>query len=226
MKKKFYILTSLFIALALLAISCGSKVEPTPTTDANAIMTEVAMTVAAEVTQSALLTPSATLPPAQTDTPMPMAATLAITEPAAGLEPTFTLPVVTTEPTTAAAVTGDDAGYVEDVTVSDGDIMYANEYFKKAWKITNTGTTTWDSSYSLVNIDGNNWGEDVMVPLTDSIPPGSDLTISVQLRAPSALGDYFSRWKLMNPNGILFGEEMYVYITVGTFEDKTPTAAG
>jgi hypothetical protein len=224
MNKKVLTYTSLLIALAIFTVSCGSNVEPTPTVDANAIMTEVAMTVAAEVTEAALLTPSATLPPAVTDTPMPMISTQALT-PDAGLQTTPTVPVVTAGPT-AAVITGDDAGEVEDVTVPDGEIFYENESFKKAWKIKNTGTTTWDASYSIVNIDGNTWGEDVIVPITESVPPGSDLTISVQLRAPSGLGFYMSRWKMMNPNGVIFGQEMYVYIQVGTFEDKTPTAEG
>ena len=221
MNKKVLTYTSLLIAFAIFAVSCGPKAEPTPTVDANAIMTEVAMTVAAEVTQSALLTPSATIPPAVTDTPMPMIATQALTPGAT----TPTVPVVTAGPT-VATITGDDAGEVEDVTVPDGEVFYENESFKKAWKIENTGTTTWDSSYSLVNIDGNTWGEDVIVPITETVPPGSDLTVSVNLRAPSGLGFFMSRWKMMNPNGVIFGQEMYVYIQVGTFEDKTPTAEG
>lgn len=221
MNKKTLTYTSLLIAFAIFAASCGSNVEPTPTVDVNAIMTEVAMTVAAEVTEAALLTPSATIPPAVTDTPMPMIATQALTPGAT----TPTVPIVTAGPT-VAVITGDDAGEVEDVTVPDGEIFYKNESFKKAWKIENTGTTTWDSSYSLVNIDGNTWGEEVIVPITETVPPGSDLTVSVSLQAPSGLGFFMSRWKMMNPNGVIFGQEMYVYIQVGTFEDKTPTAEG
>jgi hypothetical protein len=223
MNKKTLIIFSVILGTAMLPAACGQQAEPTPTIDPNAIMTEVAMTVAAEVTQSALLTPSPTtaLPPTATPLPLPTQnltgiPTVAITVPAASN-------VAATQPVT---VTGDNSAWVEDVTVPDGEIYYAREYFKKVWKVKNTGSTTWDSSYNLVNIDDNSWGEDVIIPLTTTVLPGAEVNLSVQVRAPSTLGEHFSRWFLRNPNGQTFGEELYIYITVGTEEDKTPTPSG
>lgn len=221
-------MTSIFIGFSIFTASCGTNVEPTPTVDTNALMTEVSMTVEAEVTQAALLTPSPTTPVEPTPT-LPVVATQdlasSITQPAT----TITVPVAATATTSSAAIaspSGDDAIWVEDVTVPDGEIYYEREYFKKVWKVKNTGTTTWDASYALVNIDGNNWDEDVVVPLTETVVPGAEANVSVTLRAPYGLGDHMSRWFLMNPNGQTFGTELYVYIEVGTFEDKTPTPAG
>ncbi len=139
----------------------------------------------------------------------------------------MTIPVVTSAATDSLSLpTGDDAIWVEDVTVPDGEIFYEREYFKKVWKVKNTGTTTWDASYALVNIDDNTWGRETVEPLTETVLPGAEVNLSLTLRAPNGLGEHFSRWFLMNPNGQTFGQELYVYIIVGTFEDKTPTPAG
>lgn len=225
MKKRFFITLSILLSLATIATACGSRVEPTPTTDPNAIMTEVAQTVAAEITAEALLTPSptATLAPTPTIpatptqdlTALPTVPTVAVTVPASGAG-------VATQPVT----TGDNAAWVEDVTVPDGEVYYAKESFKKIWRVKNTGSTTWTTDYMLVNIDDNSWGADVKIPLTVSVAPGEEVNLSVTLRAPNSLGEHFSRWFLMNPSSQVFGEELYVYITVGTEEEKTPTPAG
>ncbi len=216
---------SILLSLAYIGTACGSRVEPTPTTDPNAIMTEVAQTVAAEITQAALLTPSptATLAPTPTVPALPTQDLTALpTVPTVAV----TAPVSNSTVATAPVSTGDNAAWVADVTVPDGEVYYANESFKKVWKVKNTGSTTWTTDYVLVNIDDNNWGEDVKIPLTTSVAPGAEINLSVTLRAPNSLGEHFSRWFLMNPNSQVFGEELYVYITVGTEEEKTPTPAG
>ncbi len=228
MKKKYIVLASILIGFSIFAVSCGPTAEPTPTVDTNLLMTEVAMTVEAEVTQAALQNPSPTTPVEPTPT-LPMVATQDLSSSVVQPESTITVPVAATATVSSAAAaspTGDDAIWVEDVTVPDGEIYYEREYFKKVWKVKNTGNTTWDASYALVNIDGNNWDEDVVVPLTETVVPGSEVNLSVTLRAPYGLGEHFSRWFLMNPNGQTFGQELYVFIEVGTFEDKTPTPAG
>lgn len=229
MNKKYFVLISIFIGVSIVATSCGSNVEPTPTVDMNAIMTEVAMTVEAEIAQAAPATPVPTIPAEMTPT-LPLVVTQdlsAVQTQPAGLQPTMTVPVVSSGATqSAASPTGDDSAWVKDVTVSDYDIFYERESFKKVWLVKNTGNTTWDAGYALVNIDDNNWGEDVVVPLTQTVVPGTEAKLSIQLRAPNGLGDHWSRWFLMNPNGQLFGQELYVLITVGTFKDKTPTPAG
>ena len=210
------------LSVVSLATACGAKVEPTPTTDPNAVMTEVAETAAAEITAAALLTPS----------------------PTATLEPTPTIPATPTQDLTAfptvtgtapssdigvatqSVTTGDNAAWVEDITVPDGKVYRANSYFKKTWRVKNTGSTTWTTDYMLVNIDDNSWGADLKIPLTTTVAPGEEVNISVSLKAPSTLGDHISRWFLMNPSSQVFGEELYIYIIVGTPIEKTPTPAG
>lgn len=217
MKKNILVLMSILLGFALAGTSCGPRVEPTPTVDPNAVMTEAVLTVAAEITQAALLTPSPTATLAPTST-LPATPTQDLT----ALPPVATS-IPSNNIATQSVTTADNSAWVEDVTVPDGEIYYANESFKKIWRVKNTGSTTWDSSYSLVNIDGNNWDANVTIPLTTTVAPGEEVNLSVTLRAPSSSGGHLSRWFLMNPSSQTFGEELYVYITVGTKVDKTPT---
>ncbi len=218
MKKNKLILTMILALFVAVSSACAASVEPTPTVDQNAAMTQVAMTVAVEMTQFALqnpLPPTATLPPPTTSTPQPTVQTTLQNTPAASSASAVVVP--TQAP---SAGTPDNLAWVADVSVPDGTVFYRNEGFTKIWRVQNTGTTTWDSSYSLVNIDGNTWGADVVIPLTDTVGPGATVDLKVYLRAPDQLGMAFSRWKLLNSKGQIFGQELYVYITVGT---KTPT---
>lgn len=234
MNKKHILIAGMLLSIVLLSTACGSSVnevtdEAPSVVDGDTIMTQVAQTVEAEITLAAALTPSATATevPVEPTATVPMMETQAVDE--TSLEPTMTLPVVNTEAQATQAVaepTGDDGRWIADVTVSDYEIFYENEYFKKVWKVKNVGTTTWTTDYSLVNVDDNNWGEDLVVPLKQEVLPGEEVNLSVEMRAPSGLGEHWSRWFLMNPNGQTFGQELYCLITVGTFEDKTPTAAG
>ncbi len=229
MKKKFLTLVSLLIGLALMNSACGAKAEATPTTDPNAVMTQIALTVEAEITQSALLTPSATATPAPTNT-LPATATQDLAAQTTAIAPTVAAAVPTAGGAATQAVaasTGDDSLVISDVTVPDGSGFDPKVPFTKTWRVRNTGTSTWDTTYSLVNVDGNTWGEEAVVPLTTTVPPGAEVDLSVQVTSPSATGQYISRWFLLNPNGTTFGQEMYMIIIVGAKQvTTTPTIAG
>jgi len=227
MKKRELVYGILAGALILSASACGPRVEPTPTVDPNAIMTMVAETVSSEMTQIALLTPSptATLEPTPT---VPEIPTPEMTVPASAstLATAVTVPAAGASAPTQPVTTSDAAAWVADVTVPDGTKFYLNERFVKTWKVKNTGVTTWDTSYNLVNIDDNTWGANAVIPLKTSIKPGQEVELSITFKAPNAFGEHFSRWFLMNPNGQLFGQELYVYIDVDPKAIKTATPAG
>jgi hypothetical protein len=217
MKKNILATTFLLVTLALVFSGCGNKPEPTPTVDPVAIMTEVAGTVQAQVTQNAMLTPSATVPP-------PPAPTL---PPA----PTQALPIAPTTPasiapTFPAGISPDNAVYVADITVPDGTVFWKGEKFTKTWQIKNTGTTTWDANYRLVYKDGTITSEELVFNLINPVEPGKLLNISVKMAAPNVIGSYTNYWQMMNGNGQFFGEVLSMQIKVGTELDKTPTPSG
>ncbi len=209
------ILISILLGVSLILAACGPKVEPTPTVDTNAIMTQVAMTVQAEVTQNALLTPSATIPPPPTATIPPV--------------PTQSLPTAQPAPAgqpTLPAASPDNALWIADVTVPDNTVFWKNESFTKTWKIENSGTTTWDSTYKLVYVDGPVLGETLVVSILNPVKPKNQIELSVPMKAPSTLGTVTNYWRMMNGKGQFFGDVLYLKIVVGTEADKTVTPSG
>lgn len=217
MKITKYLIISSLLGISMVFASCGPKVEPTPTVDPNVIMTEVAMTVQAEVTQNALLTPSPTapLPPTATVPPAPtQQLPVAPTLPSSGLAPTL--------PSTSA----DNATWIADVTVPDDTVFWKNETFTKTWKIENSGTTTWDSTYKLVYVDGPILSEQLIVSIVDPVKPKNQVELSVPMKAPATLGTVTNYWRMMNDKGQFFGDVLYVKIVVGTEADKTVTPNG
>jgi hypothetical protein len=119
----------------------------------------------------------------------------------------------------------DKASFVADVTIPDGSSIKAGSLFTKTWRVTNTGSCSWDSSYSIVFASGERMGGSSPNPLPGIVPPGSTVDLSLNLTGPSANGAYKGNWLLRNPAGALFGigpqgdQPFWVQIVVG----PTPT---
>ena len=212
MVKKYPIL-SLVLLLAMMAMACNlpSRGEITPTPNA---LTEVAQTVEANLTQ-AIQTEQAT------DTPQ------VVTVP-----PTVTLeaPTKTPVPPTATniSVPCDRAQFVADVTVPDGTEFVPGKEFVKTWRLKNTGSCTWTTSYALVFDSGDAMNGPASANLTGSVAPGQTIDISADMKAPDSVGTYRGNWKLRNASNAKFGlggdasQPFYVIIkVVGT---PTPTS--
>lgn len=219
MRKKNLLFICLLAGISLLTASCGSREEPTPTVDPAAVMTEVAMTVSADLAQEALLTPSPTATMPTTATPPPI--------------PTQALPPAPTSPAGQPAVQPTAIGPQPDnfvlisETVPDDSVYWKNERFTKTWKLENTGTTTWDSSYTLFYWDGEIMSDITAVSIKNAVQPGVQIDISVPMVAPSVVGKtYTMYWKMHNGKGTPFGDTIWVQIYVGTEADKTPTPSG
>lgn len=155
-------------------------------------------------------------------------------------QPTNTVPPTTVPPTTAAIPTStivpsatdiptpcNLAGNVIDITYADGSKVAADASFVKTWRITNIGSCTWTSGYSLIFDSGDQMDAPSAVQLTPgTVQPGNSVEISVQLTAPHAKGTYKGFFRLKAPNGSIFGigatgiEPFWVEIKV-----PAPTAA-
>jgi hypothetical protein len=102
----------------------------------------------------------------------------------------------------------DAVAFIEDVTIPDDTVLEAGETFTKTWKLSNEGTCTWDSGYSLVFFDGDRLEAPDAVPLVAPVLPGDPAELSVTLAVPEdGQGGSTLRgeWKLRNADGILFG---------------------
>ena len=201
-------------SLILSACRSAAPAEPTITQiDPNMIYTAAAETAQARLTENAAITPTL---PTPTFTPEP-SATLSPT-----LQTTELTPEATLAPTAAAMPSAaDNAVYVSDVTIPDGTVLAPGASFVKTWKILNSGSTTWKTSYALVHVSDRLLDADSPVALTVEVPAGQTVDISVEMVAPSANGTYRSYWRMRNAQGQFFGDTIYVEIVVGTTGSAT-----
>ncbi len=128
-------------------------------------------------------------------------------------------------PTRAPTVnpcTFDDAKYVADVTIPDGTTLAPSTAFTKTWRVMNTGTCAWDSTYSLVFVGGNQMSGPAKFALPGNAAPGATMDISVNLIAPDAPGTYAGEWRLANPSHTVFGTNDSP-LTVSIVVPATPT---
>jgi hypothetical protein len=122
----------------------------------------------------------------------------------------------TAVPTVPTGPSGDRAAFVKDVTIPDGTVLAQGVAFRKTWKLQNAGTTTWTTSYTLGFISGDQMGTITSVPLSQSVAPGQQVDVSVDMVAPTNDGKYQGYWKMKNASGQLFNDSVFVLITVGS----------
>lgn len=116
-----------------------------------------------------------------------------------------TEPVSDPPPATEPVGCVDQAGFIADLTVPDDTEFEGGGAFVKSWRLQNTGTCTWTSSYSLVYSHGDQMSGPAVVPLMGAVAPGGTIDLSVSLVAPGTPGTYQGFWKLRNSGGLLFG---------------------
>ena len=87
----------------------------------------------------------------------------------------------------------------------DGSEVTPGDPFTKEWVLENTGTCPWTKDYALVHTDGDLMGAPERVPLTETVPPGGQVTLKVNFVAPATPGTYHSEWRLEDPKGNRFG---------------------
>ncbi len=215
------------VVLSLALIGCGAKATPTSTTAPELILTAANQTAEAMVTQIFALTPSATATVPVTPSPTYDAVqTMAAQTQSALLTQAAAL---TPSPTQATATTpippggSDRAVFVADVTIPDKTVIKPGASFTKTWKLQNGGTSTWSTSYSLDFSSGDKLGDITSVSLEQSVPPGAQIDISVNMVAPTTAGSYQSNWKMKNSSGQFFNDPVYVLITVGNAGGVTPS---
>jgi hypothetical protein len=142
---------------------------------------------------------------------------------------TQTLSSITPTGTPQLRTTGDSAAFVSDVTIPDGTIFRPGEPFTKTWRLSNNGSTTWTTNYSLVYVRGSLMGSAPAVNLPTEVPSGKSIDLSLNFTAPAAGGQYTSFWMLKNSSSHLFGigpnanEPFFVLINVSSSITGTVT---
>ncbi len=202
---KTKVVTFALVAATLLAACApATPIEPTP--DVLAIRTSAANTVVAEFTLTAAAFTPTSMPPTETPTPEIPTET-----------PTITF---ATDPTQIALGTPgllcDDLSFdpaTVDVTILDGTAMTPGQEFVKTWKIKNTGNCTWGDGYTLTYSYGERM-DGQPVPLGAVVQVDQEVEVSVNFKAPTAIGEYTSAWQMTNAAGVTFGKAVFVKIIV------------
>lgn len=190
--------------LILATLACNIPQSQAPAQDPNAAVTAAVQTVSAQLTQAAAqnqVQPSATAISSATSTFTQI--------PAVTIQPPATVFV----PSATSASSCDAALFVADVSIPDNTVMTPGEDFTKTWRLKNTGTCTWSTSYDVVFSSGNQMGAVSEQALTGSVAPGQTIDISVNMTAPATNGTYTGNWKLRNASGVGF-TTFYVQIKV------------
>lgn len=144
------------------------------------------------------------------------------------------LPVEPEEPVEPLPPSGgcvDGMAYVADLNMDDNNMqnppnLSPGQPFRKGWRLQNIGTCTWDSSYALTFVNGNSplsgmGGSPVFVRGT--VQPSGMYDFWVDLVAPPVPGIYQSFWSMRSGSGLLFGQRVWVGITVTAAVTPAPT---
>ncbi len=107
----------------------------------------------------------------------------------------------------------DNSAFIGDVTIPDGTILTPGQDFQKTWKLQNTGSCGWSTSYRLVFVSGEAM-HGASTRVGSSVPPGSRTDVSVDLTAPGSAGTYSGTWRMQDDSGQLFGTFVTVVIKV------------
>ena len=222
-KKPRWIIPGLvLLALTVILAACGKPVTPEPTGDPveQAMQTlqaqatqEYYQTVVAQLTATvpvvvvtATPAPTNTIQsPTQAPTQAPTAAPTQVpptdTQPA----PTAIPPTPTRIPPTATPIPCYQVKFIDDITIPDGTKIVAGNTFTKTWRLRNSGSCTWDTRFDVAFVDGTQMTSGKVWDLPKEVKPGETIDISIDMTAPSTVGNYQANFQMVNPNGVRFG---------------------
>jgi hypothetical protein len=184
------------VVLSLALSACNMPqpgAEPSPS-GAGAIYTAAAATIQAQLTSVSAAPPTAAATPG-----LP---TSASATPAPG-----ETPPVTPAPgaPTATPRACDQARFVADVTIPDDTEVAPGESFVKRWRLANTGSCTWATTYAVVFTKGDAMNAPAAIQLPREVNPGQEIEVEATMTAPTAPGTYRAEFKLRNAAGQIFG---------------------
>jgi hypothetical protein len=140
-------------------------------------------------------------------------------EPAADFVPTPTpqevqiISLATAIPTVDQTNCINNLTFIEDVTVPDNTSFTYGAAIDKQWRVENSGTCNWTSTYRLRQTGGAALGAPEEIALFPA-RSGTQPIIQITFTAPFENGEYESAWQAFGPNGLAFGDPIYIRILV------------
>lgn len=194
MKKISLVLSILIMSIFVLSACKMPATKTEPTTESDMAYTAAALTVQAKIHG---YTPEPTqLSPEQDQSAQQNTA-------APNPQPVYTAaPVDSNAPC-------DRALFVDDITIPDNTKIDPGGIFTKTWLIQNDGSCTWTKEYAIVFDSGDLMEGTETIAISNEVPPGHAIEISVNLRAPTESKTYRGNWMIRNAAGEKFGLSDY-----------------
>ena len=107
----------------------------------------------------------------------------------------------------------DGLAFVDDVSIPDGTTVSPGASVDKRWLVQNNGSCNWDARYRLKFVGGLEMGaaiEQALYPARG----GAQATIRISFTAPSEPGTYTTAWQAIDPDGVPFGDAIFMEIIV------------
>ena len=184
---------SLILIAAVVTFAClptlGTGPTPLPTFDVNAPLTAIAQTAGAAATQTALSIPTETPTPTPTktptDTPTPTPTFL------------FLVPTLFIPPTQIPLGSSNLDFECQVLSYEPQEAVAASARFFGKWLIANIGRVTWDAdNLDYQYVDGDKIHLQSVYDFPASVQSGSTVEITVDMQAPTAPGEYYTRWRI------------------------------
>ena len=155
-------------------------------------------------------TPTPFRPPTESSS---LTSPLSTPQPGATLADIFPTPTFPPAQPTATPPCSNDLAFLNDLTYPDGTVVLPGATLDKQWLIQNTGSCDWDARYVLRFVGGDLLGAAEESPLYPA-RAGARITLNIRFVAPAFAGTYESQWQAVGPDGVFFGDAVYVLITV------------
>ena len=213
------ILSVLVLAAGL--VGCGSAptaiatpttiptVDPKPTF--NAVSTQAAQTVVADLTKNA---PTATevVPPTQTPVPTNTTAPTNTNTPAPTATNTRVFIAWTHTPTPTQSAY---SCVVTEVSPKSGETLKVNQDFDGKWTVKNSGTKTWSAgNVDLGFISGDKFqAGSLTYDLGNDVAPNGTYTFAIDMKAPANDGTFTSVWGLNLEDGSVCQLSLNINVT-------------
>ena len=131
---------------------------------------------------------------------------------------------ITEVPTAAPAASSSamkDEMSVYSFAPASGSTVLPGEALHMDVTLQNTGTTTWQTSYKIIDYSNNAMAVTKEYNLPMAVAPGGTVLISIYLAAPTTAGSYPENFYIQDAYGVQFGSFDYV-LTVGDYSVITP----
>lgn len=207
---------ALLLVMTVSLGACGSPAvteTPQPTTDLSVVKTDAVSTVIAQLTAEAPKVVPTSAPTSTTASVF--TATLPVLATSAPVVlPTATKTKIVYSSGGAVAPTVNtyvDQGKLTFQNPKDGTVLSPGVDFDAVWKIVNTGRRDWDDTFYFKYVSGTPKGLNFDKGMLPATKKGDEVTVTVDMNAPTEPGTYTSQWTLVNDDAVSF---FHFFITI------------